>query len=298
MMNAKLELVVLALLGCACGPGALSIGSSDETSSTDASTSTSTSTSTSETSTSETSTSETSTSETTDPRETVGFVPEYDEYWGDECDSFAQDCPEGEKCVPYASSGYSWDALKCVPVLGEQAPGESCTYSGAEASTDDCDATSFCWNVMDVGGEAIGTCTPFCTGTGDEPECPEGSACTISSDGVVYLCVSNCDPILQDCNDGLACYWATNGFNCIFTTQDIPPGEPCGFINDCVAGNGCLTAEVLPSCADAACCSPFCDLSLVDQTCDVLPGTACVAFFEQGMAPPGYENVGVCILPE
>jgi hypothetical protein len=297
-MDAKFKLVALTLLGCACGPGGLQISSSDETSGNDSTTTMSSSSSSS--SSSETSTSEsTDSGETTGPGDTFdtfGFVPQYDEFWGSECDPFSQDCLDGEKCVPYASSGGNWDANKCVPVTGDQAVGEPCSYAGAAEGTDDCDATSMCWDVTDLDGELVGTCTPFCMGTADDPECPEGSSCNLSGSGVITLCIFNCDPLLQDCAEGLACYWA-NDFNCIFTTQDIPPGEPCGFINDCAAGNVCVNSDVLPSCNGSACCSPFCDLNLGDQPCAVLPGTACVSFFEQGMARPGYENLGVCLVP-
>jgi hypothetical protein len=54
--------------------------------------------------------------------------------WPSECDPFLQDCPEGEKCVSYASSGGSWDANKCVPVLGDGAAGEPCSYGGTTAA--------------------------------------------------------------------------------------------------------------------------------------------------------------------
>jgi hypothetical protein len=295
-----LALFGLWLFGLACGPPKLmgdgdgDAGSGDEAESSTSESSSSSSSSSSETSTSETSTGETGTNDTW---ETMGFVPEEDEMWGDECDPFAQDCPEGEKCVPYASTGGNWDALKCVPVSGDQAVGEPCTYGGTVEATDDCDATSHCWDVQEIDGEWVGTCLAFCTGTADMPECPPKTTCSISGAGVINLCIPTCDPILQDCNEGLACYWASNSFNCIFMTEDIPSGEPCGFINDCAGGNLCANAESLPNCAGSACCSPWCQLGDGDLPCEVLPGTTCVSFFEQDMAPPGYEHVGVCLLP-
>jgi hypothetical protein len=292
------ELVAFALLGLACGPPKLAGDADDDADdessngeSSELSETSSSSSSSSETGTDGTSTSETDTNETLE----TGFViPEDVGMWTEECDSFAQDCPDGEKCVPYSSSGGTWDALKCVPVLGTQAAGEPCTYAGTVESTDDCDATSFC---LDINQEEMGTCLPFCSGTADMPECPPSSSCSISGAGVVNLCIPSCDPILQDCNGGLACYWANTDFSCIFTTSDIPPGEPCGFINDCVAGTSCMTADVLPSCVGAACCTPWCQLGAGDQVCDAVPGTSCVPFFEQDMAPPGYEHVGVCLVP-
>lgn len=212
-----------------------------------------------------------------------------------ECDPFMQDCPDGEKCVPYGSTGGNWDADKCVPVTGSGAAGDPCVYGGTVEATDDCGPDTHCWDVMDVDGMAIGVCTPFCTGTPDEPICGPGTSCLIANNGSINLCIATCDPLIQDCNAGLACFWANNGFNCIFTTQDIPLGEPCGFINDCAAGLGCLTAEVLPNCNGSACCGSWCSVSEM-AACPAM-GTECAPFFEEGMAPPNYEDVGVCILP-
>jgi hypothetical protein len=212
-----------------------------------------------------------------------------------ECDPFLQDCPDGEKCVPYSSTGTNWDADKCVPVTGSGTEGDTCIYSNTTEATDDCDANTHCWDVMDVDGMNVGVCTSFCGGTADDPICPPDTSCLIANDGSINLCIATCDPLLQDCNAGLACFWANNGFNCIFTTQDIPLGEPCGFINDCAVGLGCLTADVLPNCNGSACCGSWCSVS--EGAACMAPGTECTAFFEEGMAPPGYEDVGVCILP-
>jgi hypothetical protein len=233
---------------------------------------------------------------------TSDFVPESDVLEDEEeCDNFGQDCPEGEKCVPYASTGGSWDANKCVLVLGEQAPGEPCHYGGAVEATDDCDATSFCWDLMDVDGEAIGTCTPFCLGTGDDPQCPEFPGCVdyhcqIASDSSVNPCLLTCDPLAQDCGAGLACYWNNNGFfSCSSTAGNHPIGEVCGFINDCVDGSGCAASELLPACAGAYCCTPFCDpAALVDPCPGLLAGTSCVLFEEP---QPGDCHVGRCLAP-
>jgi hypothetical protein len=57
----------------------------------------------------------------------------------------------------------------------------------------------------------------------------------------------------------------------------------------------CATAEVMPDCAGSSCCAAFCDLSA--PTCG-LEGTECSAFFNAGEPPPGYENLGICIVPE
>jgi hypothetical protein len=74
----------------------------------------------------------------------LGFVPAADFSGASgECDPFAQDCPEGEKCVAYASSGGSLDANKCVLINGDAMPGESCMYGGVVEASDDCNASAW-----------------------------------------------------------------------------------------------------------------------------------------------------------
>jgi hypothetical protein len=226
---------------------------------------------------------------------TLIFVPDNDLISASQCDSFLQDCEPGEKCVPYASGGGNWNANKCVPVLGDGKIGEPCTYAGAVEATDSCDASSMCWNVGDVDGEAIGTCTAFCTGTPDDPACPSGSSCSMSCDGSLSVCTKNCDPLLQDCL-GTGCYWAGSRFQCVFTTADIEEGGACGFINDCKPGLLCANPEVLPSCEGSACCTAFCDLGVGAGACGI-PGTECLPFFEEGMALPEYAHIGICMVP-
>ena len=278
MFDARSSVFVIAVaVTIACGPPKLGGGETSD----DGSTSDDT---------------ESSTSESGDPPTSEGgdFLPDYPDMGTVECDPWEQDCPEGEKCVPYASTGGPWDANKCVPVMGNQAPGEPCTLGGIVEATDDCDGTGACWDVMDVDGQLIGICHAFCMDISD-PKCSPGSECLFNNN--INFCVPTCDPTLQDCGEGLACFWANNAFHCIFTDQNIPAGEPCGFINDCAAGLGCLPAEVLPDCAGSACCSAFCDLNRGDEPCDAIPGTVCSPFFEEGTAPIGYDHVGVCILP-
>jgi hypothetical protein len=205
-----------------------------------------------------------------------------------------QDCAPGEKCVPYGSMGGNWDANKCVPVLGDGLVGEACVYGGVVEATDDCGENSYCWDVMDQNGEQIGTCTEFCQGTPDAPICPDGTSCLQGGNGSIALCVDTCNPLTQECPDGEACFWAGDAFNCVFTTQDIPVGEPCGFVNDCAEGLMCINAANLPNCNGQACCAEFCDLDCGDGVCSQ-PGTTCVPFFEMGQAPMGDADIGVCL---
>ncbi len=202
-----------------------------------------------------------------------------------ECGIFEQDCPDGEKCVPYASNGESWDTHKCMPVLGDQAPGEACS---SLRGVDVCDATSVCWE---------STCYAQCTGTADMPQCPPGSTCFLDAGGVFANCAPDCDPVAQECGEGLGCFWAGILFDCYVSVVTLPTGQPCGYINDCAPGHLCADAASLPSCAGSACCTQYCNLPDGDAGCVAQPGTACLSFFDEGMAPPAYEHVGVCVVP-
>ena len=233
------------------------------------------------------------TTTTTSTTDATSFVPEDGDVAGaSSCDPWMQDCPEGEKCVAYASSGGTWDANKCVPVGGDGQVGDPCTYGSAVESTDDCGQDTWCW---DVNAEGMGTCTSFCDGSPGSPSCDPGYSCSIANNGSINLCLQGCNPLLQDCPvDGTSCFWDGGSFVCANATQDIPAGEPCGFINDCVGGTICLAPEAFPSCNGASCCGEFCDLT--DPQCSI-NGTECTAFFEEGTAPPGYEDIGVCAVP-
>jgi hypothetical protein len=219
------------------------------------------------------------------------FVEDQDIGGAPVCDPWAQDCPEGEKCAAFNSGGDTWDANKCVPVLGDGQAGDQCTYDGSVAGTDSCDLGHMCYY---VGNDGFGFCVPLCTGEAASPMCPDNYNCSISNDGSLLLCLFSCDPLLQDCaQEGSGCFWDGSVFNCD-PAGDIPEGEPCGYINDCAPGHVCLSSESHPSCSGSACCSGFCDLT--GPQC-LIAGTECLPFFDEGTAPPGLEDVGVCVLP-
>lgn len=226
--------------------------------------------------------------------ETHTFVEVPDDVIEEACDPWMQDCPNGEKCVPYSNNGGPWNANKCVTITGEGQPGDVCTSDGVSQGTDSCGADSHCWDVMDIDGQLQGVCTTFCQGSPDNPVCGPDTACLNANEGSINLCVATCDPLSQDCGSGLGCFWANNDFQCIFTAGDIMGGEACGFINDCAPGHLCAAADLLPNCNGSACCTPYCDLTTPE--CGD-PATECSAFFEEGTAPPNYESVGVCIIP-
>jgi hypothetical protein len=233
------------------------------------------------------------------------FILQPDVVGGVDCDVWSQDCPDGEKCMPWANNGgNSWNAAKCAPADDNAAEvGDACLVQGSGVSgIDNCVVGSMCWNVDPETNE--GTCVAFCSGTEANPICEDpGTSCNILNDGVLILCLPNCDPLIQDCNDGEACYPTNDAFSCVPDAggENGLYAEPCEFLNVCDPGLFCAVADGVPDCqGSTGCCSPFCDLSDPDASTSC-PGAAggqeCVAWYEENQAPPGYENVGACLIP-
>lgn len=224
-----------------------------------------------------------------------------------ECDLFAQDCPEGDKCMPWASDGGTWNATRCSPISDNPGQdGDECTVEGNGASgIDDCDIGVMCWDVDPKTN--IGTCVAMCTGDSANPICEDpDTTCSIANDGAIVLCLPICDPLLQDCPDGQACYPVADDWVCgpDASGETGVYGDPCEFINVCDPGYICLNPGAVPpgeACEGAGgCCSGVCDLSdpAGDAQCEgAAGGQTCQAWYEEGAAPPGYEDVGACALP-
>lgn len=220
-----------------------------------------------------------------------------------ECDVWAQDCPVGEKCAPWANDGgTAWNATRCVSIddnPGE--PGDPCQAEGTGVSgLDDCNASSLCW---DVDERNMGTCVAFCSGSEASPVCEDpDESCVIANDGVLILCLPSCDPLMSDCGDGSACYPTETGFVCVFDAsgEQGAYGDACEFTNACDPGLWCAPAETVPGCTQPRCCTEFCDLSDADPdgSCSgAAGGQSCVPWYEEGQVPPGYEDVGTCAIP-
>jgi len=225
------------------------------------------------------------------------FPPEF------ECDPYVQDCSRDEKCVPWANDGgLVYNAARCVPLPADpKEPGEPCTLVPPSASgTDDCDRGAICWWV-DVRG--AGVCVPMCS-QGEGLCCELGSACAFCDDDCLpALCLRTCDPLAQDCPP-----FGAGEFSCIpdldsqqFVCANIGEGAPsygesCLGIGSCSVVMVCLAASV-PACGGAECCTPFCDTTLPNACPDAVAGQECVPWYEPGMSPSGYENVGYCACP-
>jgi hypothetical protein len=224
-----------------------------------------------------------------------------------ECDLFAQDCPEGEKCMPWGNDGGTWNATRCSPIADNPGqPGDECLVEGSGTSgIDDCDIGVMCWDVDPKTN--MGSCVAMCTGDESAPICEDpDTTCSIANEGAIVLCLPVCDPLLQDCPEGQACYPVAEDWVCgpDASGELGVYGDPCEFINVCDPGLICLGAAAVPAgeaCeGSTGCCSEVCDLTdpAGDMQCTgALGGQLCTAWYEEGSAPPGYEDVGACSLP-
>jgi hypothetical protein len=222
------------------------------------------------------------------------------EYRG--CDTWAQDCPEGQKCALYSGNGGSaLNSTKCVPVMpGADGAGEPCTAEGNGLSgVDSCAKGHICWNVdYDTG---IGTCVEQCSGEPRDPICNHPwTTCTIAAGGILALCLPGCDPLTQDCPGGDLCLPKPmgDGFVCVLDASGDGGQlfDPCEYSNACDPGLLCAKPALAVECDPmaAGCCLPFCDLS--SPTCTA-EGAECVPWYGPGRAPPLLGDVGLCALP-
>jgi hypothetical protein len=217
-----------------------------------------------------------------------------------ECDVFLQDCKEGEKCAAVITDGgTAWNSSKCVPVSGADVPGDACTAESTADGLDSCAKGAMCWGV-DMDGN--GTCVELCMGTPDAATCPNSGKCSITNDGFLNLCLPNCDPLLQDCAAGAACYPVGDGFTCApdASGDTGKANDPCEFINVCEAGLLCAGPEFVGAGCPAGsqgCCTPFCEFP--DGTCPN-PDQKCVQWFDPAMLPEGDPqlDIGFCGVPQ
>ena len=213
-----------------------------------------------------------------------------------ECDIFAQDCGPGEKCNAWAEGGgSSWNATKCVPVDADpDGIGEPCTVEGSGVSgIDSCVKGAMC---VGIGDDNMGTCIEQCTCSEENPVCTtQNTTCLISNDGVLVLCLPICDPLdVGACGAGDACVSSGEFFICVIDASgsEGEVGSNCEFANGCDPGNFCgNNSGVFADCDASGCCTPFCDLSA--PQCP--QGTECAPWYEEGMAPKCFDDVGACV---
>ena len=241
---------------------------------------------------------------TTAERSPSDFLPPVDLGTGEsfECNQWTQDCPAGQKCMPYSNDGgNAWNATRCSPIAARPAGiDQPCGMLGGPFSgLDDCDFGLMCW---DVNHETLtGRCIPMCAGAASNPLCETpDSHCVQSGSGVPNPCLPKCDPLAQDCREGNKCVLTFDGtFLCVPALGD--EGEidtPCGF-GSCAAGLVCVSDEWQPCPEDSvACCRPICEVGTTGPPCPVLEECVPWEWFPDGEVPPGLEDVGYCALPD
>ena len=220
-----------------------------------------------------------------------------------ECNLWEQDCPDDEKCMPWANDGGNiWNATRCTPLDPNPADvGEPCTVEERLASgIDNCKRHAMC---LYVDSETLeGACIGLCTGSPSDPSCENDlEECWLPDESSLPLCFPPCHPLEQDCAPGYVCVPRGFGFSCGLLAAEGGYRDPCNSPNDCAPGLFCAFGAAVPGCEDtAACCERFCDLNEPAAIqCTGYPVEDCVPWRDWGQGLPSqYENVGACVIPE
>jgi hypothetical protein len=219
------------------------------------------------------------------------------------CNRWTQDCPEGCKCAPHSGDGDDWpESLKCKPVMPNAGgPNDPCTIVGSGfGGNDSCAEGLLCWNVRPDTG--FGRCVALCEGSPDQPYCTDPELSCVYFGDPLFLCLELCHPLEQACMAGESCLpiWSDPAaFVCLVdgSGTDGQAFDVCEYVHACDPGLLCANPALANECdAQAAgCCLPFCELSKPE--CPGV-GLECLPWFEEGMAPPGFEELGICGVPQ
>lgn len=223
-----------------------------------------------------------------------------------ECDVWEQDCPAGEKCLPWThdpNDDGCCDGTKCVPLADDPgAIGEACTVDGEfPRATDDCAVAAICQLVEP--GTDTGTCIGLCRGDIAVPWCedPDAQCIAYADGGIFYPCVPRCDPLANDCPGQAGCT-ADGHFGpvCNYADGSRLEGEPCETAFYCAAGLACLDSSIWTdgegTCQDGSgdCCVAWCDLTAPNDCPDAAGGQQCLPWPTSGATP----NLGHCAYPK
>jgi len=209
-----------------------------------------------------------------------------------ECNAFNwNDCPQGTRCRPIdTTNDLIPDAAYCVPIADDPGQlGEECVR---ECGVDDCGVGLICGLGL---GPGEGLCLSLCSGTALAPVCDQlpGFTCMAPLGGLYGVCALACDPLVQDCADGLVCIHGREDFGCVLDASDgrPAPGDPCDFLNQCGPGMSCGPASAVLGCEmGERCCTLYCDLA---EGCEI--GEDCVPVDESA---PALAEVGWCLWAE
>jgi hypothetical protein len=117
----------------------------------------------------------------------------------------------------------------------------------------------------------------------------------VQADGLYGLCRPACNPLIG-CDDAEVCVPDAigDGWHCEpdGSGDGGAQGDPCAEVDECDPGLACVEPSSVPGCIGASgCCTEVCELG----TLSCPAGMACVAYYEGAAAPPGFEDVGVCV---
>jgi hypothetical protein len=204
------------------------------------------------------------------------------------------DCEDGQKCT-WRNDGINGDQNICVEVMGDAAAGDECMNV---ADSDTCDVHKICWGADAETG--IGVCIEFCD---ESMGCPESAPCTVTNNGTLPMCLPPCHPLEDDCPTGWACY--DDPSLAWFCDRDVSGdagqhGTGCEFINSCDPGSICVDAASVNSTecqggATSGCCANVCAIS--EGVACPNATEECTSYYGGDTPPPGYEDVGICVIP-
>ncbi len=178
--------------------------------------------------------------------------------------------------------------------------GEPCDFPTC-GEPGDCAQGLACW-----GGFCHELCEPV--NGGNDAKCADPlSFCMFAANSSTHVCSIPCDPLNDTCPEGMSCQLGLGSSDPYLTLPACAPaqgsgayGEPCVPQYDaCDPGLVCLSSDVMPETLCSGmdyCCSSYCDLT-APQCPDAALGIECVPVYEPGQAPPGLENLGICMLP-
>lgn len=228
-----------------------------------------------------------------DFRESFVPVPDVGDDSAFPCHMLQQDCPAGDKCMPWGQdSPGTWDATRCSPVVADPArAGMPCTIEGlATSGIDDCERGTMCFE----SAPDERTCVPMMTGSDNHPVCADPMRYPLmGASGILPLCLPSCRPLDDDCPLGLGCYPTGYAFGCGPDASGGrgSAGDPCEFTNACTIGLVCVDGETVPECAGIGCCTPYCDTNR--PSCP--DGLTCQSWPGDETLRPGGESLGICL---
>ena len=101
-------------------------------------------------------------------------------------------------------------------------------------------------------------------------------------DGLIQLCLPECDPLAPACPPRAGCFPSRSTFVCGDPIEPpIDLDTACAYPWDCAAGSFCIDGAMLPTCDASACCTSVCDTTL-PEPCG--PGRTCTPVYDGSIA--------------